>query len=212
MTTNWNILPSLVFRGITRKEWVISLFHVPQNHVGQPEQFFNLGSTLRQWPSRPYSFIPANVLPAAIGYDMLGQKPFWTQCKGIFASARTEKRSFSHIFTTLNVSKGVPSCTTQFITNVTSFDPFFGPSSDLYYRSHKRNNTNYLYTFVINFIVHNGTFLGTFIDLSTTRMSHLEIKIYYANWAASASADTKLLLYHNNSIHSPKICKFSPQN
>ena len=94
----------------------------------------------------------------------------------------TEQPSFSHVFTTLNVSKGVPSCTTQFITNVTSFDQFFGPSSDLYYRTQnpKRNNTNYLYTFVINCILHNGTPLDTFNDLSTMRMRHLKIKIYYA--------------------------------
>jgi len=57
----------------------------------------------------------------------------------------TEPWSFSHIFTTLNVSKVVPSYTAQFITKVTSFDPFFGPSSDPYYRTHKRNNRNYLH-------------------------------------------------------------------
>lgn len=42
------------------------------------------------------------------------------------------------------VTTGVTSYSTQFIKNVTSFGPFFGPSSDLYTRTHKRNYTNYL--------------------------------------------------------------------
>jgi hypothetical protein len=44
----------------------------------------------------------------------------------------------------INVSTGVPSRTIQFITNVASFGPFLGPSSDLYTRSHGKNSTSYL--------------------------------------------------------------------
>jgi hypothetical protein len=40
----------------------------------------------------------------------------------------------------INESKGAPSCTTRFNTKVTSF----GPSTDLYTRTHDRNYTNYL--------------------------------------------------------------------
>jgi hypothetical protein len=45
---------------------------------------------------------------------------------------------------TIPLCWGVPSCITQFITQVTSFSPFFRPSSYLYTRTHERN-----YTFVI---------------------------------------------------------------
>jgi len=45
----------------------------------------------------------------------------------------------------INVSKEDASCISQFcFTKMTSFGPFFGPSSDLYTRTHKRNSTNYL--------------------------------------------------------------------
>jgi len=46
----------------------------------------------------------------------------------------------------INVSKQVLSCTTQFITKVTSFSQFFGPSSDLFTRTHESNYKNCLLT------------------------------------------------------------------
>lgn len=46
----------------------------------------------------------------------------------------------------INVSKQVLSCITQFITKVTSFSPFFGPSSDLHTRTHESDCKNCLLT------------------------------------------------------------------
>jgi len=65
---------------------------------------------------------------------------------------------------------------TVFFTKVTFFRPIFGPSSDLY--AHERNYMSddepKLVLFVINCVVHDGSHLDTFINLSTTGMCHIE--------------------------------------
>jgi hypothetical protein len=50
------------------------------------------------------------------------------------------------IYAVTNVSKGVHSCRTLFITVGSSFGPFFGPSSDLNTKTHETNYINCLYT------------------------------------------------------------------
>jgi hypothetical protein len=58
------------------------------------------------------------------------------------------------------------------------FRPIFGPSSDLCTRTHATDCPK-MVTFITNCVVHDGTALDTFIDLTTAGLCDLKTEYVY---------------------------------